>query len=391
MQSTKLLSIAPSVPVWVDTEQLIFDRKFYDGMLQYIEAWEGSIRCVIRTSNKQLPAFGTITKSREELPFEIMLIEKDGKVEPQHLAGSQVVLASGDNFNGLHISRICKNLGIKCVYSIEYIPETRYQIIEMEGNGYIRTLRKKLYIWQGEHKRKSAFKYADGLQANGAAAYNEYKLFPNCHLYFDTRINKDILISDDQLKQRFKNLEDRKTLHLAFSGRLIKMKGADHLVELAKKLTTKGVDYKMTIYGAGDQESSMKAQIQNLALEKNVCLAGAVDFYSELIPDIKANVDLYVVLHRQSDPSCTYLETLSCGIPIVGYANKAFLGLLERADIGWAKPISDITGIADIVESLSINKDKLMAKSKNAIEFARLHDFETTFKARIKHLSDLLN
>ncbi|MFT7224126.1 MAG: colanic acid/amylovoran biosynthesis glycosyltransferase [Cellvibrionaceae bacterium] len=93
-------------------------------------------------------------------------------------------------------------------------------------------------------------------------------------------------------------------------------------------------------------------------------------------------MDIYVILHRQSDPSCTYLETLSCGIPIIGYKNKAFSGLLDLQNIGW--------GVAKKIEHLSSHRDEIKEKSRQSISFAKNHDFDTTFMRRIDHLKSLI-
>jgi glycosyltransferase involved in cell wall biosynthesis len=168
------------------------------------------------------------------------------------------------------------------------------------------------------------------------------------------------------------------------------MKGADHLVQLAELLKRKDINFQITIFGSGDLEAKMMDEINDLKLNDQVNMMGAVDFYNELLPEIKENVDLYVILHRQSDPSCTYLETTSCGIPIVGYENKSFAGLLQRADVGWAKRIDDLDGIACVIEHLYKNRESIKDKSRNCINFSLSHDFKSTFKKRIAHLHQIV-
>jgi hypothetical protein len=105
-----------------------------------------------------------------------------------------------------------------------------------------------------------------------------------------------------------------------------------------------------------------------------------------LIPELQQSVDVFVCLHRQSDPSCTYLETLSCGVPIVGYKNRAFSGLLELADIGWGGELNNLDEICTIIVHLHENRTEIIEKSKNSAAFAQQHDFDTTFQKRIDHL-----
>jgi glycosyltransferase involved in cell wall biosynthesis len=197
---------------------------------------------------------------------------------------------------------------------------------------------------------------------------------------------KDQIIQDAALQQRLTYLLENKPLRLAFSGRLIQMKGADHLVELALKLKQSKIPFQFTIYGAGDVEQEMHAFITKHQLSEQVVMAGVVDFYKTLIPELQQSVDVFVCLHRQSDPSCTYLETLSCGVPIVGYKNRAFSGLLELADIGWGGELNNLDEICTIIAHLHENRTEIIEKSKNSAAFAQQHDFDATFQKRIDHL-----
>ena len=161
-------------------------------------------------------------------------------------------------------------------------------------------------------------------------------------------------------------------------------------VYLALLLKQRKVIFNLTIYGAGELKDDMITFIKNNQLDNIVFMPGPVDFYNKLLPELQKNIDLFVCLHRQSDPSCTYLETLSCGIPIVGYKNRAFSGLLNMEEIGWAAKINDLKKIADIIENLNKNRNQICEKSKIALRFARQNDFETTFQNRINQLKSLL-
>jgi glycosyltransferase involved in cell wall biosynthesis len=383
------LIILPSVPVWKSDHNLAFDRKFYDGILLYTQYWPGKITCIMSTGQSDLPDFGVIRMSSNELPFSCITLGENEIITEEHIKGATLVLASGDAHDQLHISALCRKNRIKCVYVIEYIPETRYQIASLSTKNPLVLLRRILYIWMSEKKRVSAFELSDGLQSNGTPAYQEYRSAKNRLVYFDTRVSKKQIISDAELEERLSTLSLEKPLRLAFSGRLILMKGADHLVKLALKLKEKNIQFHLAIYGTGDLESEMRAYISEHHLENEVSMPGSVDFHTKLIPEIKESVDLFVCLHRQSDPSCTYLETLSCGVPIVGYKNRAFAGILELADIGWGAKLNNLDEIASIIGKLSTSRQEIAEKSRNSAAFGRLHDFETTFQNRINHLLSL--
>jgi hypothetical protein len=76
-------------------------------------------------------------------------------------------------------------------------------------------------------------------------------------------------------------------------------------------------------------------------------------------------------------------------VPILGYKNKAFAGLLEEAEIGWGVTPDDLNSIKENVIWLDQHRDDLAKKAKNSARFARSHSFETTFKKRIQHLVHL--
>jgi len=385
------LTIIPSVPVWKNGNELLFDRKFYDGIIRYVETWPGSIHCLMTQSADKLPDFGIIRMNPGLLPFTCATTDSASDIGEMHLAGSAIVLASGDSHDQLHIAGLCRKLGIKCVYVIEYIPETRYQIEALSTRNPLKLLRRFLFIHNQEQKRKHAIAIADAIQSNGTPAYEHYRNAANRMLYFDTRVSKEDLVTPEELNTRLLELEAGKPLRLAFSGRLIAMKGADHLVRLASMLRQKGLDFSLTIYGKGELEAWMKDYIRREQLQHIVNMPGALDFKQELLPEIRNRTDLFICLHRQSDPSCTYLETLSCGVPILGYANRAFNGILAFGDIGWSAPINDLNSIRDIVIRLEKERNEIACKARNSILLAEEHDFETTFAKRTRHLLSMIS
>ena len=380
------LTIIPSVPVWIEGEYLLFDRKFYDGILLYVKLWPGTVRCVIYISDQPLPVFGLVKKVVGDLPFECRPVNSMTAIGRDEVIDSAIVMASGDSYEQLHISQVCKSIGVRCVYVIEYIPETRYQIVACETNNIILRLRRWFFVWNIERKRINAFSLCDGIQANGTPAFLNYGKYGNAIEYFDTRVEPHQLITNNELEKRFEHLRLGRPLRLAFSGRLIRMKGVDHLVIVAKFLKLWNVPFSLSIYGAGDLEAEIKFAINESDLSGSVVLNGAVDFITKLLPSMKSSVDLFVCLHRQSDPSCTYMETFSCGVPILGYDNKAFAGIMNVANVGWLVESGEPEKVAEVIQRLSVSRDEIIKKSQAAITLARKNDFRTIFEKRIAHL-----
>ena len=176
------------------------------------------------------------------------------------------------------------------------------------------------------------FLIAAGVQCNGLPtfrAYNELSSSP--HLYFDTRTAASMLATREQIAGRSFGLETGRKLRLIFSGRLTLMKGVDDLLVVAHRLRQSMGDwFELSICGDGDYADQIKRDIVKLDLGNVVKMTGKLDFKTELVPLLKES-DIFVCCHRQGDPSCTYLETMACGLPIIGYANEAWGQLSEYA------------------------------------------------------------
>src|SRR5262249_16164737 len=96
--------------------------------------------------------------------------------------------------------------------------------------------------------------------------------------------------------------------------------------------------------------------------------------------------DLFVCCHRQGDPSCTYVETMACGVPIVGYGNEAWEGLARVSGAGWVTPVGEPIKLAERIAALERDRSALSNAAHAALDFARSHSFEKTFPRRVEHL-----
>ena len=164
------------------------------------------------------------------------------------------------------------------------------------------------------------------------------------------------------------------------------MKGADHLVPFAAELHSMGVPFTLDIFGDGNLAESMGQEIKKRGLEQVVRMRGNLKFTQELLPELKRNIDLFVACHRQGDPSCTYLETFGCGVPIIGYDNEAFSGLLERAIAGMKTPMDDLPALAQATAELLGDRPRLARMARAARRFAEANTCELSFRGRTDHL-----
>ncbi len=325
----------------------------------------------------------------EDLPFEIEVVSYD-TLSAEALSQAAVVLASAD-YQQNHISQLCRSVGVPCVYVTEYSLKTRKQIIAAQTRNPLLRWWRSRWETNQERERQQAIALAEGVQCNGTPTYAAYRdINPNPLLFFDTRTTADIVASDQEVEQRCQTLINEKMpLRLAFSGRLVAEKGADHLIDVAAELKRLGVPFQLFICGDGNLKNSMQRRIISGGLSDCVKLMGVLDFQQELVPFIKHNIDLFICCHRQGDPSCTYLETLACGVPILGYTNEAFVGVERQSKTGWVVPMNQPKLLAQQIAKLNVDRAALKVMALRSLAFARSHTFEQTFADRMTHLMQI--
>jgi glycosyltransferase involved in cell wall biosynthesis len=189
----------------------------------------------------------------------------------------------------------------------------------------------------------------------------------------------EMVIPPEELAARLATRAGR-PLRLLFSGRYERLKGVDDAVRVAVECLRRGLDIEMHFYGQGSLRTEMEHIAAQAARPQRIHIHDAVP-YPELVR-ISRNFDLFVCCHIQSDPSCTYLESMGAGLPIVGYANGMWRRLSETSGAGFASVIGRPANVADDVQRLASDFDTLATMSGKAREFAMAHSCEHEFAKR---------
>ena len=387
MQTQGTLAVLPNLRASVrDDGRLILTEKFLSGMESYLDFWDGPVVVFIEPNSQPSDNLDNVAVERRGLPFGIDITPFDAPDMHTKLAACAVA-QGGISYRQNHLAGLCSTIDVPFVYGTEYTLKTRLQIIGAEeGNPLVRAKR-TVWEWNQERHNRNAIRQAAGIQCNGVPTFDAYSdLNKNSLLFFDTRVTEKLLIDADRLETRLARLRKGEQLRLAFSGRLNSMKGADHLIALAQILKARSVAFEFVICGGGPLEEDLRRAITHDGLRDLVDFRGVLRFEEELLPLIKKDVDLFVCCHRQGDPSCTYLETFACGVPIIGYDNEAFTGLLGHVDAGKAVAMDDLVALADLVQELATSREQIEQWSLAALHFAEQNTFESAFSARIEQL-----
>ena len=384
------LVLIPHVRAYVhDNGMVSFPDKFTTGNLAFVERWNGPVKVIVQPGDDYSPNLDNEDVDPKALPFELVICDYQDPAMASHLHGSGVAVGGMDCYQS-HLSSLASTLRVPFVNVSEYTLKTRKQIVAAETPNIVRRWRRVFWEYGQERRNIQAIQASVALQCNGLPTYKAYQsIIDDRLLYFDTRVREKHLIDKELLDQRLARLLTGEPLRLAFSGRLDPMKGVQYLLPLAKALRERNMHFTLTIYGDGTLKKQLSDELTHNELRDCVALPGVFDFETQLLPVVKSEVDLFVCPHVQGDPACTYLETLSCGVPVVGFDNEALAGLSEVTDSVVSSPMKNTAALADQIEGLNRDRERLALMSREALAFAKNHTMEKTFDTRVEHLQSV--
>lgn len=380
---SRLLMIVPAPVVRLPDGKVRMDVKFVEGMRLHKALWAGTLTVVLWDHGQHIP-FGADYLT-EDLGFDYVVLDAGAALPPDLIARHDSISASADMVETLDLAAPGR---IPVMYSVEYTIGTRLKIVALDPTlGVLRKARSMLWNLGVERRRRRAFRAAAGVQANGYPAFAAYRaLNPSTILYLDGRMRRDMMATPDDMAARVASLRTGQPLRLVHSGRLEPMKGAQDLLPIAGALVAQGVDFTLDVFGSGALEAALRAAVPDF--DGRLRLHSAVDFETGLVPWMRRNADLYLSCHRQSDPSCTYLEAMGCGVPVIGYDNDMWAAMQRDSGAGWVVPMADTKAMASRIAALARDRDALADHADRALYFATHHDFETEFTRRMLHRAD---
>ncbi|HIP77354.1 MAG TPA: glycosyltransferase [Kiloniellaceae bacterium] len=113
-------------------------------------------------------------------------------------------------------------------------------------------------------------------------------------------------------------------LRFIAAGRLHRQKGFDRLIGSFRALPP---DCRLRVYGEGPERAALEAQIESLALQDRVTLAG----FSDSVPAALAGADACVIPSRWEGLPNVALEALACGTPVIATPEAGGIADLAEA------------------------------------------------------------
>ena len=388
-----MILLTSPCPALIDEKHCYLDLKFHSGATALSKNLGHTLTVALAPSEEAAAAYGFRKFLRSELPYNVVTcpsLRSGARASPSGPLAeviAQCKLIYGPSASlGLELLR--KNKLV--VPIVEHNRRTAADLARLRAPTALRGVARRIKSHQHHRHLARLVSESDSVHCNGYPAFNEMRRRnPRALLYLDSRLQVTAIASKETVTQRcLPSRIQSEGVRTFYSGRLESFKGALDLIRIARLLRDSGVPFTLDIYGDGSLARRLEDGLQRHQLRKHVQLRGYLPY--EDLQERARGYDLFLCCHPQGDPSCTYIETMGAGVPIVGYGNCMWESTQADSEAGVVVPVGRPRALADAVRDLWRNPDTLLQMSLAARAFAMEHSFGSEMLKRSESLNGLL-
>jgi len=367
------------------------DRKFLAGMQAYIERIREPICSIHPEASPGAPIMDPVEVPVGSLAFKVatLPIGRDQLVVPQRRGELADVLGKTRLMYGNHFgtAAIARKLQVPYVPVLEYDLGTHVVFATSSTTNPVRRLVRAARAYATHRAEIPDLRAAVAVHCNGYPVFDETERFNTRRLlYLDSRMASEMVMDSQALTARLAARSG--PLRLLFSGRYEPSKGALDAVKVALAAQRLGVAVELHTFGQGSLKDEMSLLAAQSSQPGSIVVNDAIAY--PVLAQKAREFDAFVCCHIQSDPSCTYIESMGAGLPIVGYGNRMWARLCAESAAGYAVPMSRIDELARRVGELAGDAQTLGRMSHAARDFAAEHTFEREFTRRTDSLNEIM-
>ncbi|MBE9010481.1 glycosyltransferase, partial [Pseudanabaenaceae cyanobacterium LEGE 13415] len=214
----------------------------------------------------------------------------------------------------------------------------------------------------------------------GQDCYNAYAPSSrNPRLIYYVHSQKSDQISAERLAMKLDRIERGEPLRLCYTGRATEMKGAIDWIEVVDQLHQRGVNFTATWIGDGNLLNDMKQLAEKLGVADRITFTGFVSDHVSTL-DTMQQQDVFMFCHKTPESARCLIESLVCGLPLVGYESLYPRRLVAEQGGGVFVPLDDQQALADQIVALDRDRTKLAELVRQAAASGRGFDEETVFE-----------
>lgn len=222
-------------------------------------------------------------------------------------------------------------------------------------------------------------------KATGILAQTEYsKSYFKKDLYKKTDvIFNPIIMSSDLIGSA---LGTKKNHTIATAGRLTYQKRHDLLIKVFAKFHKSHPEYKLIIYGEGQERENLESLIVELDVKNAVALPGATkNLWQEL-----TTANMFIMTSLFEGMSNSLIEAMCLGLPCISTKVSGAIDLIKSDQNGILIDINDESALYDAMIKIAENKDFAYKLANNATKLYDILNVETISNQWIDYIDRMI-
>lgn len=151
-------------------------------------------------------------------------------------------------------------------------------------------------------------------------------------------------------------------LRLLYIGRLAREKGLYEIFQGLRLAHELGIDARLTVAGAGPEESRLRRYAQALGIASRITFAGPV--FGEDKVKLFAGADVMLLPSYSEGLPYALLEAMAAGIPVIATPVGAIPDVVSHGTHGYLVAVRDGKAIAEAILALGANREQLSWMSR---------------------------
>ena len=186
-----------------------------------------------------------------------------------------------------------------------------------------------------------------------------------------------------------KKLNVNEKIKILYTGRVVKVKGLQYLLDSARILNSKGYTFNIKIVGDGDYKETLLNLVERYKLEKMVTFMGYVEQNDLINIYNESHIFISPCIYNETF-GLTIVESLSQGTPVITTKGGAQQEHIQDGYNGFLVEKHNSQMIADKIEYL-VNNPKIYSEmSKNSIESSKKYSREEHLEKLISVFQELI-